>query len=231
MTSWQRQLGFRLRRLFLLKFVGISAFMWLFFVGYFEMLRHPTHPVMTMPLTAIDHLVPLQPAMLFAYLSLWLYVGIVPGLMLGVRQLLTYGLWAAAMCGVGLACFYFWPTSVPPTGIDVSGQAGFSLLRGVDAPGNACPSMHVASAAFSVLWLESLLRDVQAPRSMHWLNRAWFIAIAYSTLATKQHVALDLFAGVILGVMFAWPSLALRPSTPRATDPTGYDSAGRLTAR
>ena len=193
------------------KTLGITAFMALFFVGYFHLLRHPAHPVTTMPLTALDRWVGFEPDALAAYLSLWVYVGIAPGLLPTLRELLAYGIWAAGLCLTGLACFYFAPTAVPPSGLDLSGYPGFALLQGVDAAGNACPSLHVATAMFSALWLDQLLRELRAGSVMRAVNASWFLLIAWSTMATRQHVALDVLAGSLLGLGFALPSLHGRP--------------------
>lgn len=207
---WAANLGARMRHLFILKTLGITAFTWLFFIAYFHLLRNPSYPVAVMPLTALDHLIPFQPPALVAYLSLWVYVGIAPAMQWTFRDLVGYGLWIVALCLAGLALFHFWPTAVPQRAPVVTGFPGFSLLQGVDAPGNACPSMHVAVAIFSAIWLNDLLREVRAPRSLRVLSAAWFVAIAYSTLAIKQHVALDAAAGALLGVAFALPSLRWR---------------------
>jgi membrane-associated phospholipid phosphatase len=202
-AAWKADLGQRVWRHLVLKFIGISAFMWLFFQGYFHTLRHPVYPVYEMPLTALDHLIPFQPQALVAYVSLWLYVGVAPGLLLTLRELVIYGLWAGALCLVGLTCFYFWPTAVPPRLVDVSDIPGFALLQGVDAAGNACPSLHVATAMFTAIWVQRLLRIVQAPAGFRWLNIVWFVAIAYSTVAIRQHVVLDALGGAALGALFA----------------------------
>lgn len=211
LAPWTADIGRRLRRHLWLKVAAVSAFNWIFFIGYFHLLRHPAYPVIEMPLTALDHMIPFQPQALLVYVSLWLYVGIAPGLLLRVRELIVYGLWAAALCLAGLSCFYFWPTAVPPLRVDVSQLAGFGLLQGVDAAGNACPSLHVATATFSAIWIEHLLRHAHAPMYLRLGNAGWFIAIAYSTLAIKQHVALDALAGVLLGIPFALASLRWRP--------------------
>jgi membrane-associated phospholipid phosphatase len=209
--AWTTNLVARMRRHVVLKTLGVSALTWLFFIGYFHLLRHPAYPPLLMPLTTLDHLIPFQPAALIPYLSLWLYVGIAPGLQWTFLELVVYGLWIVAMCVAGLALFYFWPTSVPPGLSQASAFPGFGLLKGVDAAGNACPSMHVAAAVFSAIWLEHLLRRVGAPRLLRLLNAAWFAAIVYSTLAIKQHVVLDAVAGALLGIAFALPSLRWRP--------------------
>ncbi len=211
--AWMPELALRMRRLFLLKLVGTSSLIGLFFIAYFALLRDPAHPVFTMPLTAIDQALPFQPAMLYAYLSLWLYVGTAPGLLLTVRQLLAYALWAIGLGLVGLAIFHWWPTAVPTLNMEVSSIAGFQLLQGVDAPGNACPSMHVAFAVLSFAWIGRILKQAGAPALLRALNLLWFLSIAWSTVAIRQHVVLDVVAGALAGALFA--VLSIRFSSAR----------------
>ena len=217
--SWRAEFWLRMRRHFALKLVGITAFTWLFFIGYFHLLNHPAYRVFVMPLTALDHLIPFVPQALFAYLSLWLYVGVAPGLQLTFRELVVYGLWVGALCLTGLGLFYLWPTQVPPLALDVSALPGFATLQGVDKAGNACPSMHVAVAMFTAIRIEQVLRDIGAPQWLRLVNRVWFLAIALSTLAIRQHVVLDAVAGALLGIAFAVPSLRWRPDIIPARRP------------
>lgn len=212
---WTVALGARFRTLWWLKLAGTTAWIWVFFIGYFHLLRHPAYPPVTMALTALDRSIPLQPAMVIPYLSLWVYVGIAPGLQRSFATLFVYGLWSGALCLAGLVVFYFWPTAVAPLTPGVSSFPGFALMQGIDAAGNACPSMHVAIAAFSAIGLEDLLRTVRAPRALRVANLVWFAAIAYSTLAIKQHVAVDVLAGAVLGGAFAGAWLRWRPRDHR----------------
>ncbi len=207
--GWWTECRARMRRDFVPKAVGISAFMWLFFVLYFHVLRHPALPVTTMPLTALDHAIGFTPQALPIYVSLWLYVGFAPGLMRTLREAAVYALWAAALCAVGLGTFYFFPTAVPvpPLPIDLAAHPGFALLQGVDAAGNACPSLHVATAVFTAAWVHRSLRQMRSPGWLQVGNTAWMLLIVWSTLAVKQHVALDALAGAALGGVFAWLSL------------------------
>jgi len=210
---WTRDLFLRMREHFWLKFIGTVAWVWVFFIGYFHLLRNPAHPVAVMPLTPIDLWVPFQPGWLLPYLSLWVYVGIAPGLQRGLGSLLAYGFWSAALCLAGLGLFWLWPTQIPPMPVP-AGAPGFALLQGIDAAGNACPSMHVAISIFTAVWLEHLLRRTGAPAVLRLLNIAWFMAIAYSTLAVRQHVLWDVLAGAALGAVFAAASLRWRPAEP-----------------
>lgn len=209
--GWSRELFQRARFQFIFKTVGITAFTWVFFIGYFWVMRNPAYPTTLMPLTVVDQWVGFQPVALIPYVTLWVYIGVAPALTPNFRQLFVYGLWAAALCVTGLLIFYFWPTAVPPRAPETAAYPGFAMLQGVDATGNACPSMHVAVAIFSALCLERLLVNLRAPAGTRLLNAAWFLAIAWSTLATKQHVALDVAAGAVLGAVFAVLSLHFRP--------------------
>lgn len=210
------RVGERMRARFWLKAVGITAFMWIFFIGYFELLRHPSAAVTTMPLTDIDRWIGFHPWALWPYFSLWLYVALPPGLLTTTRALLRYGVWVGALLGVGLACFWWWPTAVPPLA-EHSDFPGFGLLRGVDAAGNACPSLHVASASFSAWWLDHLLRDLRARPWTRVVNLFWYGLIVWSTLAIKQHVWWDAVAGIALALVFVPAALPRRQGAAGGT--------------
>jgi hypothetical protein len=227
-TAWTTEIGARMRWHFPLKLVGTSVVTGLFFVAYLHLLHHPAFAVTTMPVTAIDRLIPFQPSALFVYLTLWVYVGAGPGLQRNWPELIACGAWIVAMCLTGLAIFYLWPTRVPPLQLDVSGFTGFALLQGIDAAGNACPSMHVAAATFTVVRVAHVLRQAGTPAWVHGVNATWFAAIAYSTLAIKQHVLLDAVAGALLGVAFALASLRWRPGhAARARSKPAAETAAR----
>lgn len=211
-ARWRSALGRRLVSHLPLKIVGVSGVTWVFFLGYFELLRHPAGAAVVMPLTAVDQWVPAQPAMLAAYLSLWFYIGVGPGIELKLRELVVYGLWVGALCLTGLALFWAWPTQVPPAWrAELAAHPLFAMLQGVDAAGNACPSMHVAAAVFTAIRVDDTLRRTGVPAALRRFNALWCLAIAYSTVAVRQHVALDALAGALLGAAFAWPSMRWRP--------------------
>lgn len=210
-THWARRLARQWWHLQLLKTVGIAAFMALFFVAYFHLLRNPVRPPVTMPLTPVDAWIDFQPLALWPYVSLWVYVGLAPALLPSLRDLLHYGAWVGGLCLAGLACFYLWPTAVPSQmhriDPDALQQGGLALLRGVDAAGNACPSLHVATALFSAVWTHHILRQAGAPAWTLAVNAAWLLLICWSTVAVRQHVVLDVLAGAVLGALFAAVSL------------------------
>jgi len=87
-----------------------------------------------------------------------------------------------------------------------------TFLKNIDASGNACPSLHVATAFFTGIWFQHVLRRFSAPRWVLVINWAWCVAIVYSTVAIRQHVVVDAAAGLLLGGVAAALSLLRRPS-------------------
>jgi membrane-associated phospholipid phosphatase len=184
-------------------------FIGVFFGAYFYLLKFPSYPSTVMPFTRLDRMIGFVPQTLPLYLSLWIYVSLPPALLLTRRELYGYALSISATCISGLIIFYFWPTVVPAAHIDWSRYPDMDFLKNMDASGNACPSLHVTTAVFSGIWLHHLLRRFGAPLWILIVNSAWCIGIVYSTMATRQHVVLDVLAGLALGVLAARLSLRL----------------------
>ncbi len=218
-TPWHREVAAALARHIYLKSIGTTLFIGLFFGAYFYLLKDPAYPTTVMPITLLDRLIGFQPLALPIYISLWVYVSLPPALLATRRELYGYGIAMAGTCLAGLIVFYFWPTAVPAAHIDWAQYPDVDFLKTMDASGNACPSLHVATAVFSGIWLNHLLRRFGAPPWTLIFNGTWCFGIIYSTLATRQHVAVDVLAGLALGVLGAWLSLRQR---------LGADDVGRL---
>jgi membrane-associated phospholipid phosphatase len=183
----------------LLKCIGITLFISLFFIAYFYVLNHPAYPATIIPLTFIDNLISFQPIALPIYLSLWVYVVTPAILIIKLDELYAFTISIALMSIVGLLIFYIWPTAIAVSEIDWALHPSISFLKSVDAAGNACPSLHVATAVFSGAWLDYIFRRVKAPTWLRIINVVWCVGIIYSTIATRQHVALDVLGGLVLG--------------------------------
>lgn len=199
-----RDIGAMIFTHFWFKMLGTMAYTFLFFVGYIYLLRNPRAATTTIPTTWLDDIVTFQPLALPAYLSLWLYVSIPPMLMVTRAQIVSFGARITVPCLIAFAIFFFWPNAVPPANIDWAQYPGVAFLKNVDAAGNAWPSLHVATAVFAGLWMHWRLKNMQTGRAILTINIIWCVAIAYSTLATKQHVALDVLSGALLGIVGAW---------------------------
>lgn len=197
--TWLRQLGVRYGSHWALKTFATPLVIAGFFVAYFHLLRHPAFPVTLVPATALDALVPFWPAALAPYFSLWAYIVVGSGTLRGRREIACYCAALLLLVVAGLVTFYLWPTATPPPEIDWARHPSFQFLQAVDSAGNAWPSLHVAFAVFTAIWLERLLRELAAPRPARAANALWALAIVYSTLATRQHVLADVLAGLALG--------------------------------
>jgi len=206
-APWHRQVAASFTMHPYLKGVGTTVFISVFFVAYFYVLNNPASTPTVMPAIWLDRVIGFQPLALPAYLSLWLYVGLLPAFFSARADLYRYGLAMMLMCVAGLAIFYFWPTAAPAPDIDWSRYPDISFLKNIDAAGNACPSLHVATAFFSAVWFHHLMRGFGGPAWVLAINWSWCGAIVWSTIAIRQHVAVDAFAGLALGAVAAWLSL------------------------
>ena len=200
-----------------LKTLGISAYITGFMFVYFTLLRHPLLPVTSMPLTALDRSIGFAPWSLILYATLWVYISLVPGMLWSWNEMREYLLQVTLLSLLGFTIFLAWPTAVPASLIDWSSHPAVAFLKSVDAAGNACPSLHVAFAVLSAVWLQRLLASLRMPVYMQFCNWLWCLGILYSTLATKQHVALDLYAGVVMGLAV----VLLRPRPVFSAVPMG----------
>lgn len=201
-----------IRANFWLKSVGTTVLMTVFFIAYFFVLHHPLRPVTTMPMLALDRWIGVQAWALPLYVSLWVYVPLVPSLLRDRGALIAFGWASVALAVAGLVVFLVWPTAVPALAVDWSQHPGFGHLKDLDATGNACPSLHVAFAVFAGLAADRIMRVGGWGRRLRGVNALWAVGIVYSTMATKQHVALDVIAGAGFGgaTMAGWERLRRR---------------------
>lgn len=190
-----------------LKALGTMAFMALFFWAYFAVLRNPLSTPTVMPLIGLDAWIPFSPQAFPVYASLWVYVSLPPAFFRDFRALALYGLWIAGLCLFCLALFWLFPTTVPVFSVDWEAHPELAVLRGLDLAGNACPSLHVATAVFSAFWLDRFFQRFQAPMFVRGLSALHCLLILWSTVAVRQHVVLDVFAGIAVGAIFSWLSL------------------------
>jgi membrane-associated phospholipid phosphatase len=148
------------------------------------------------PAISLDHLVPLMPAWSIVYGALYLFLILLPVLVICHDDLIRRTV--RAYLAIWLTAYVFflgYPTIAPrPEGGVVPGAGfgawGLRILYDADPPLNCFPSLHVAHSfvgAFAV-W------------RMHARLGAFAIAcaaiIGLSTLFTKQHYVLDVIGGV-----------------------------------
>ncbi len=207
-ASFSKNIAVRLWTHWCLKAIGTMLFMAIFFTMYLYLLKNPYFMITKMPLTIVDNWVGFQPNYLYFYLSLWVYVSLVPALMKNQKELIYYGVYIGIVCMIGVGVYIFFPTSVPQYAIDLDQYPQFSLLKTIDTAGNAFPSLHVATAFFSAFWFDYHLKQMNGQTGIRVMSAVWCLGIIYSTMAIKQHLFLDVVGGLILGGI--WAVLSLR---------------------
>lgn len=173
------------------------------------------------PAVAIDRLVPLQPAWMLVYASMYVFV-LLPLLVARERTLFRRALQSYVFVLVGAYIgFVFYPTIGPrPAAVAGGGFAAWSLRLqyGMDWQYNCFPSLHVAHSFVSALTAYRVHRGVGVAATL------WAVLIGVSTLFTKQHYAVDVIGGALMAcaayVIFLRPHpRELVPERDRALAP------------
>lgn len=190
-TLWQVKLGLT---------AVLNVFFWVF---YLFLSRHAFLPVHTLPMTFLDRWAGFQPHLwAWVYESNFLLVGIVPWLIDSQRELRRYAAGFALLSVVCFVMFVFFPVASPrPANLEASPFLIF--ITRVDGPLNAFPSLHAGSLIYTLAWARRLC----GARFNLWiavLLLAWAALILFATLATKQHYAIDLLAGGLIGWAADW---------------------------
>jgi len=165
---------------------------------YFGLQRLAWFTPRALPELAFDRLVPFAPAWTGIYLSVCalVFLSIVaPGTR---HELRIFSRGVAALCVVSFCAFLFFPTEVVRSALTGAPESGlYGFVVGVDTPRNAFPSLHAGLTTFCLGFLAYLWQPDWTVRAA---GALWGTAILYATLATKQHVVLDIAAGGSLGI-------------------------------
>jgi fatty acid desaturase len=165
--------------------------------------RAPYRAPMVIPPSVIDGFIPFVPAAAIVYAT---YAFLLPALIATARQIPGFvEVLAVAMgCGFANAIVYnVVPTRIPERSIAPAGSV-LAIIQQLDTPLAAFPSGHVALPA--AIATAALITAGSSPAVTvpFWRRTAvafalWTAGLAASTLLTKQHVVVDIVAGVVFG--------------------------------
>jgi membrane-associated phospholipid phosphatase len=193
MPFWQR-----IATLWRLK-LGVTAVVSVLFWSFYLFLsRHPLFPVHTLPMTWIDHWAGYRPSpWAWIYESIFLLTGIAPWLIVSRAELRRYIFGFTLLSAVSFILFALFPVASPrPAHLESSTFLIF--ITQVDGPLNAFPSLHAGCLIYNL----ALIRHLFGRQLSPWAGIAlviWAGFILFATLATKQHYAVDLLAGGLIG--------------------------------
>lgn len=155
------------------------------------------------PALAIDRMLPLRPAWAFVYGTLYLFLIVLPVLVVRQQEQIRRTVWAYLLVWItAYVCFLAYPT-VAPRPAKVMGEGfivwGLRFLYAADPPHNCFPSLHVAHSFVSALTCYRVHRALGGAAVVS------AALVALSTLFAKQHYVVDVVAGTLL----AWVAYAL----------------------
>lgn len=146
------------------------------------------------PELALDRAIPLEPAWMLAYGSIWLFA-FLPVFVVRQPELTRRAMYAfITVVSVAYAGFLFYPTILPRAASTGAGFFAWTLQLNydLDPPLNCFPSLHVAWAFVSALTCYRVHRGVGIAAQV------WAALIGVSTLYTKQHYVVDVIAGMAM---------------------------------
>ena len=153
--------------------------------------------------TTLDHAIPFRAAWIWIYMLTYL-VPFLAMLVVQDDERVYRALVAVGLASVSAYVVYIlYPVGTPrPFVGDSVADHLVAIQQRLDYPRNQLPSLHVANA-----WI--LYATVAGDRRERWVRAVWAVlafAITLSTLLVKQHVLLDVLAGLVWAVAAFWAS-------------------------
>lgn len=201
MPAMNSSIALRIRSHLKIKVFLGGAIILAFWILYFSIQRHPVFTITELTPSFIDNLIPFNPDYVYIYESFWLLMPIAPWLMNSRRDLLSYCKAISLMSMIAFFVFFIWPTACARPAGSTSGNEVYEILVAIDRNLNAFPSLHAAFTVFSTLCCWEIFKTLSFHRMAICLILLWTLAILYSTLATQQHLFIDLIGGTLLGIV------------------------------
>ena len=152
------------------------------------------------PALSLDDRIPLQPAWVLVYGSLYLFLILLPVFVVRQEGHIRRTVFAyLAVWTTAYVWFFFYPTVAPRPDNPVVGGGfpawGLRFLYEADPPYNCFPSLHVAHSVVSAL------SSYRVHRGLGVGAAACALVVGVSTLFTRQHYVLDVVAGIFLAAV------------------------------
>ena len=137
----------------------------------------------------VDDAISFDPRWTLVYQSIYLLLPL--PLLLSIEDVRRYARGFLMMTILSFAIFLVFPVEGPRPDVMVHNRA-YDLLITYDRNLNAFPSLHAALAVYTLIFLRRL---------RFFAVLAIGVALMlYATIATKQHYAIDIVAGIVVGI-------------------------------
>lgn len=194
-----RSLAARLQAKLVLKLVLLAVLNLCVYGPYLFLQRCHFFPATNMSPGIFDRWIPFSDHAVWLYFSIYLLMPVGPFLMNDRKQILRYAAGIVFISLIADMIFLFWPTVCPRPDIGET-NAAYQTLTALDNSFHALPSLHAAFAIYSALCGSLVLRGLGSRRFWRTGLWLWAVLILWATLATKQHVVVDIVAGSALGL-------------------------------
>jgi membrane-associated phospholipid phosphatase len=172
----------------------------IYWTGYFFIERHPLYSPIQFKLLPIDRWTGFSPLWAWGYQSVYPLLPL-PFLATKREDIHRYAGGFILIMLAAFGCFILLPVLGPrPAIVPTTGMYG--LVSRYDLPFNNLPSLHMAVATYSAC-AAIQVTEGKTRRVFIWVLPIVILLIGYSALATKQHYAVDLPPGIVLG-WIAW---------------------------
>jgi membrane-associated phospholipid phosphatase len=153
------------------------------------------------PSTGLDGAIPLLPVTSWLYLPGYVLAFVAAVALVPTRREFRAAIEAFVLVStLAFFSFVFYPVASPPRPLlpgELGGLSGWMMrwLYGLDPEANSFPSLHVSNAV--------ICGGVVAAKEPRLRGPAWAlaVAIALSTLTTRQHWIADVVSGAVLGLL------------------------------
>jgi len=171
--------------------VGFIVCIWIL-APYLLLQQFSLYSVFWLEESSIDKHVPVNLNAVYIYFSYY-FLLIIAGYATSDKIFVRFLKAVSMVALVSHLCFFFFPTGLSRDSIDIqNAPALYEWLVKWEKPRNCLPSLH---ASLSILCSLALF---QRNKLLGILAAFWTLAILWSALALRQHITIDLAAGVLL---------------------------------
>jgi membrane-associated phospholipid phosphatase len=177
--------------------MGFPAFVLLYEVTNFVHVREPV----LVPALEVDRLIPFNPEWIWIYFFTYFFA-LSPVFFLEVKKIgPRYGRPFVTISIFSAIVFFLFPTTIDRSLYPFNANENWStwalaILRGIDQPTNCVPSLHVSLSFLAAITWSNEFKGFK--KILPWLI---FLAISFSTMATKQHYFWDVLTGAFVGLI------------------------------